>query len=167
MIVTNPGMLRSLLRGLLDTLPAPVVDLVGREELEELAGILSHEPTPVAILSARDCAELLGLTGSAARATLSPRGASTAAALETLGRRYGQPVIADVGSAGPSAPAPAPRSFGDPVNAADAAAILGVSERRVRQLAREGRLGGRQDVTGGAWLFERSAVEQYARDREE
>jgi excisionase family DNA binding protein len=51
------------------------------------------------------------------------------------------------------------------LDAAAAAGLLGVSERRVRQLAGSGALEGTK--TGGVWVFDRLAVEDYRASKDE
>ncbi|WP_165607719.1 helix-turn-helix domain-containing protein [Mycolicibacter heraklionensis] len=55
----------------------------------------------------------------------------------------------------------AAKPSGYELDSTEAAAVIGVSARRIRQIAAQ--LGGRR--VGGRWLFERAAIEEHADGR--
>lgn len=104
------------------------------------------------------------------RATGQPDVASALAALygdiREAARQYVASLDGDTATAGGNAVTPNPPSpagFKSVVDCQQAAAALGVSERRVRQLLAGGLLAGRK--VGGRWLADAEDVTRLARDR--
>jgi excisionase family DNA binding protein len=81
--------------------------------------------------------------------------------LELTADQYKAWRASDLGTSELSASVPA-APLPHEISAREAASMIGVSDRRVRQLLAEGSLDGRRD--GWSWLVDRSSVELYRRN---